>query len=259
MASRVLKLRRPDVCCVCGAALPAGSRAGWDAEARTVTCATCLEAAVPVAADATQSGLDRGQPGASLAREYERRKNNRESRTRARPIRGSSAGCRSRCASRPEHESAFHRGDFGREGGRAITGTAHRGRAGDHPAQSPHTRRTRRYRPPRRRPNRRVRHRRQGHKGSGARSQTPVQGREVFLVSGRDRTKLIHGLDRQCHGRRELNALDDNGHPDVPVQGIFRDTFRPRPAIISKDESFADSLPRSADQRPRLPQEAEVG
>ncbi len=83
MASRMLKLRRPGVCIVCGSALPAGVLAWWDAEKRTVTCATCRDTtAGPVAPETARPEPDRGRPGASVAREYDRRKRNREALTR---------------------------------------------------------------------------------------------------------------------------------------------------------------------------------
>jgi hypothetical protein len=37
--SRVMTLRRPDVCAVCGLELEAGTAAYWDAAARRVSCA----------------------------------------------------------------------------------------------------------------------------------------------------------------------------------------------------------------------------
>jgi hypothetical protein len=39
------------------------------------------------------------------------------------------------------------------------------------------------------------------------------------MISGRNRTKLIHGLDRQVAAVR--HALAGNGHADVPVQGVL--------------------------------------
>lgn len=55
-----------------------------------------------------QASLQRGDPGASLVREYERRKRNREQRTReAHPRIG---GLLLALRSAPQHESAFHQG-----------------------------------------------------------------------------------------------------------------------------------------------------
>jgi Nuclease-related domain len=41
---KVLALRRPDTCAGCGTDLPAGTKAAWDAEARTVRCLPCSTA-----------------------------------------------------------------------------------------------------------------------------------------------------------------------------------------------------------------------
>jgi len=114
MASRVLNLRWPGVCVVCGSALPVGTRAWWDGAARAVTCAACREATTePSAVEAEQSELDRGQAGASAAREYERRKRNREARTRkAHPRIG---GLLLALRGTPQHETAFHSGELGEQ------------------------------------------------------------------------------------------------------------------------------------------------
>jgi hypothetical protein len=84
--SRRLKLRRPDDCSVCGIALAAGTVAFWDADAKTVTCLGCLEdPTVPegdVEADTVRRALDRGVPGASAKRRYERLHTAREQRAR---------------------------------------------------------------------------------------------------------------------------------------------------------------------------------
>jgi hypothetical protein len=77
-------LRHADECVVCGVDLPAGSTAWWDARAKAVTCATCHEAqARPASAPSAPAELDRGQAGASAAREHERRKAAREAGVRA--------------------------------------------------------------------------------------------------------------------------------------------------------------------------------
>jgi hypothetical protein len=57
MAVKVMALRRDDACGACGAALPAGSRAQWDATKRKVTCLPCIDAlAEPAASEAPASG-----------------------------------------------------------------------------------------------------------------------------------------------------------------------------------------------------------
>jgi Nuclease-related domain len=217
MPSRVLKLRRSDVCCACDAVLPAGTRAGWDAATRKVTCVACLETATaPALADAMAPALDRGRPGDSIAREHERRRRNREARTReAHPRIG---GLLLALGKPPQHETAFHRGFLGEE---AVAASLEQ-RTADGPAILLHNRRM-----------------------SGGRGDIdhvaiaptgvfvidtkavkgkvhvarPLFGAEKLTVSGRDRTKLIDGLDRQVDAVRA--ALDRNGRPDVPVQGAL--------------------------------------
>jgi hypothetical protein len=229
MASRTLKLRGPAVCVVCGTALPAGSRARWDDTTRTVTCAACVESsaeprvessAEPKAQagpeESTQPALDRGQAGASIAREYQRRKRNRESHTRkTHPWIG---GLLLALRGTPQHESAFHQGDLGEK---AIAAYLEK-----HTARGPAI----------------ILHNRRMPGGCGdidhlaiaptgvfvidakaikgkVRVQRPLFGKPKLRVSGRDRTKLIDGLDRQVLAVR--GALTASGHADVPVQGVL--------------------------------------
>ena len=104
MARKVMALRRSDECCQCGASLPAGTRAEWDAEAKAVICLNCAttdstspptsEAAAsplppPFAPPAPQAGLtgppspppiDTGEAGASARKEHDRRRAKRDDR-----------------------------------------------------------------------------------------------------------------------------------------------------------------------------------
>lgn len=94
--SRSLKLRRADKCLRCGTDLAAGTAAYWDAEAKTVTCLECHGSEQPageveppeVARDevelAEASPLDRGSPGASARRRYEKLHDKRDKEARAR-------------------------------------------------------------------------------------------------------------------------------------------------------------------------------
>ena len=66
MAKKLLALRRPDICAVCGAALAVGERAVWDTGARTTSCLACESGP-------TDSANDAGVAGASALREHERR------------------------------------------------------------------------------------------------------------------------------------------------------------------------------------------
>lgn len=95
---KVMHLRYAGTC-PCGAELPAGAKAGWDTDRRTVVCATCLASqpstkttlppsAVPEPTDmrAGPALRERAQAdaGASLTREYDRRMAKRDERVRSR-------------------------------------------------------------------------------------------------------------------------------------------------------------------------------
>lgn len=225
----MLNLRWPAVCVVCGTALPAGSRARWDDTTRTVTCAACVgSSAEPStesgaepnaqagAVESTQPALERGQPGASVAREYQRRKHNREFRTRkTHPWIG---GLLLALRGTPQHESAFHQGDLGEK---AIAAYLEQ-----HTARGPTI----------------ILHNRRMPGGRGdidhlaiaptgvfvidaknvkgkVRVAKPLLGGAKLLIAGRNRTKFIDGLDRQVHAVRGM--LTASGHPDVWVQGVL--------------------------------------
>jgi hypothetical protein len=212
----MLKLRRPDVCVVCSAALPAGAQAWWDAKARAVTCATCQETMAEPNLAEMQTGLDRGRPGASVAREHQRRKSNRETRTReAHPRIG---GLLLALKGTPRHETAFRRGELGEQ---AVAASLERGTK-EGPVIVLHDRRM------------------PGGYGNidhlviaptgvfvidakdikgKVRVENPLFGAARLMISGRNRTKLVDGLDRQVAAVR--HALAGDGHGDVPVQGVL--------------------------------------
>jgi len=213
MASRTLKLRWPAVCVECGSPLPRGSVAQWDPATRAVSCVSCPR---PVERVTVGSRLDRGHPGASVAREHLRRKRNREARTRA--LHPRIGGLLLAFQGAPRHESAFRRGELGEK---AVAQSLER-RTADGPAVILHDRRM-----PRGRGN--IDHLAIAPTGvfvidakniSGkVRVANPLFGAPKLLVGGRDRTKLIDGLDRQVHAVRE--ALLARGQGDVRVQGIL--------------------------------------
>ena len=64
MAVKVLRLRRADTCVACSADLAIGTEASWDGTAKTVTCMAC-------AASIETTTLDPGVAGRSAARQYE--------------------------------------------------------------------------------------------------------------------------------------------------------------------------------------------
>lgn len=108
---RHLRLRRPDACAVCSRSLEPGTGAWWDTAARTVTCEDCHAAPTPPAIVPTEEPLDRGEAGASAAREHERRRDRREQRTREhRPRVG---GLLLLLRDAPQHETAWQQGAAG--------------------------------------------------------------------------------------------------------------------------------------------------
>ena len=104
-SGRLIKLRYAGRC-ACGAQLTPGSHAGWDAEARSVTCLDCLNgvaaailavpdtgvsvlecsASLPATIDAnTTTPPQLGTAGGAAGREYQRRKDKRDAETEALP------------------------------------------------------------------------------------------------------------------------------------------------------------------------------
>jgi Nuclease-related domain len=160
--------------------------------------------------------LDRGRPGASAAREHQRRKSNREARTRkAHPRIG-----RLLLALRgtPQHESAFHVGERGEQ---AVAASLKQ-RTAHGPTIILNDRRM-----PGGRGN--IDHLAitatgvfvidaKNIKGK-VHVAKPLFGAAKLRITGRDRTKLIDGLDRQVSAVRD--ALEANSHAGVPVQGVL--------------------------------------
>jgi Nuclease-related domain len=216
--ARQLSLRRSDVCVACDAQLPAGTRAWWDQSERTVTCVVCWDCAEPVSAQLAPPSdeLESGPAGASLERAYERRKQNREQRTRdAHPHIG---GLLLAMRSTPQHELAFHQGAVAeravadslakRTAGTAVITLHNRRMPGgrgdiDHIAIAPtgvYVIDTKDW------------------KGK-VEIQTPWRGAAKLLIRGRDCTKLIDGLERQLTAVRD--ALDRDGHHEIPIRGAL--------------------------------------
>jgi hypothetical protein len=216
MPSRILPLRRPDQCAHCATELAAGTRAHWDADARAVTCLSCLvPPARPAPTPAPQQPIDRGVPGASALREHARRKDNREQRTRqAHPHIG---GLLLALRDEPQHEQAFLRGARGEA---AVAGSLE-ARTADGPTMLLHD-----CRMPRGHGN--IDHLAISPNGifvidakdwkGKVNVSTPLFGKSKLLVDGRDRTKLVDGLDRQVAAVE--SALGDTTQP-WPIQGVF--------------------------------------
>jgi hypothetical protein len=217
MSSRVLKLRWPAKCIACSASLSAGTRTWWDAQERSVTCMACRSAAFePAVADRPCSQLERGRPGASAAREHRHRRSNREARTRRNhPLIG---GLLLALRDAPQNESAWRQGAIGE---RAIASYLER-RTASGPAIVLYDRRM---------PDSRANIDVLAIAPTGVyvidakaikgkvRVARPLLSAERLLIEGRNRTKLIDGLERQISAVRD--ALSAAGHPDVPVRGAL--------------------------------------
>jgi hypothetical protein len=216
MAPRMLVLKRADVCVACGFDLPAGATAWWDGRARAVTCATCQEAKAQPAPEPPPVALDRGQAGASVAREHDRRRLTRETQVReAHPRIG---GLLLAVGQAPQRERAFRQGQLGEEAVGALLDK----RTANGPGE--------------------VLHDRGMPGGRGNIDHLAVVPCGVFVIDAkqysgkarvvdggfrgarlviaeRDRTRLIDGLDRQVRVVRSVLAA--HGDAGVPVHGVL--------------------------------------
>ncbi|WP_051324884.1 nuclease-related domain-containing protein [Candidatus Solirubrobacter pratensis] len=163
-----------------------------------------------------------------MAWEYQRRRRAREERTRqAHPRIG---GLLLALRGAPQHESAFHRGELGEK---AVAASLEQ-RTGDAPTILLHDRRM-----PSGRGN--IDHLAIAPAGvfvidakniSGkVRVTRPILGTPKLLIDGRDRTKLIDGLDRQVAAVRD--GLAASGHPDAPVHGVLCFTTAELPLLAT--------------------------
>ena len=199
----------------CGDGLAAGTTAWWDPEARTITCTPCWDC-TDTSPTPAEVPLQLGGPGASLTREHERRRRDREQRTReAHPRIG---GLLLALQGAPQHESAFHQGALAEravadslairtDSDRIITLHNRRMPAGrgdiDHLAITPtgvwviDTK---------------------DWKGK-VKISAPWFGTPRLLIRGRDSTKLIDGLERQIAAVRA--ALDSGGYQKITVRGAL--------------------------------------
>ena len=226
--ARKLDLRRDDACVTCGAGLAAGTTAWWHPEARALTCTPCWDSPDRSPTPA-QAPLQLADPGSSLVREYERRKRNREQRTRkAHPHIG---GLLLALRSAPQHESAFHQGAVAE---RAVADSLAL-RIGSDRVITLHNRRM---------PSGRgdIDHLAIAPTGvwvidtkdwkGKVEISSPWLGRPRLLIRGRDCTKLVVGLERQIDAVRA--ALDDGGYHDIEVRGALCFTKADLPFLMTQ-------------------------
>ena len=239
-STKTLRLRYPGRCRRCDIELPVGTTAGYDRETKSVTCLACMPeqtpaphatgpvspesfndlVSAPLELGSEQSEVFAGVAGASAQREYEQRKNGRETRIReAHPRMG---GLILALSDDPQSTKAWATGAQGEERlGRQLDGLV---RAGVHVL---HDRRI----PPSRanidhivvcpsgvfvidakkyqgqRPSLRI-------EGGWIRART-----ETLIIGSRNGTKLVDGVHKQVN--RVRTALEAAGLSEVPVGGML--------------------------------------
>jgi hypothetical protein len=204
-----LRLRRADRCQICRRDLGVGEEALWDRSARVVICLQC---------DSAAGAVDRGQPGSSAMREYERRHDAREQH--ARDKLGGLDVLLAKVIDEPESTTAWRQGAYGeiRTGQRLakhLDGTGVRvlhdrcvprhGQANiDHIAIGPGGVTV---------IDSKTHH---GKLRVDWRGGLFAPRRDVLLIDGRDRTGLIDGLERQIgYVRSALGPIDPDEQIDV--------------------------------------------
>jgi hypothetical protein len=203
--SRILALRRADICVRCGSEVAAGTEALWDPGPRSVTCLTCVT----------------GTPGGAARREYQRRHDRREQH--ARDALGVVGVALARVTAEPQSTVAWKRGAEGEER------VAHRLAAhlDGHGLRTLHDRRM----SASSRAN--IDHIIIGPGGVTVvdakylqgnirvdRVGGPFSGRRTrLLVGGRDRSRLIDGVKAQVAAVARVVAR--GGHPEVDVRGAL--------------------------------------
>jgi hypothetical protein len=82
---KIMALRRPDVCAACGTPLDVAARAEWNPSLKIVTCLGCVERRTDieperpsVEAEPAARPFERGTPGASAGRKYDKLHDQRE-------------------------------------------------------------------------------------------------------------------------------------------------------------------------------------
>ena len=239
--SKTMRLRYAGHCGKCEIELPAGTTAVYDRDTKSVTCLACLAEPIPSAPQTTgpvfpesfddtesalrelgpeQSEVFAGVPGASAQREYERRKNKRETRIReAHPRMG---GLILALSDDPQSTRAWATGAQGEERlGRQLDGLVGDGVHVLHDRRIPPTRANidhivvcasgvyvidaKKYQG--QRPSLRI-------EGGWIRART-----ETLIIGSRNGTKLVDGVHKQVALVRA--ALDANGLSAVPVGGML--------------------------------------
>jgi hypothetical protein len=224
---KVLRLRYAGACDGCGTELPAGTRAGYVRQSKTVRCAACLRAAPPATAPApalpspavAPDAVIAGTAGSSARREYERRSAKREARIRAAHPR--LGGLILAVSEEPQSTTAWARGARGEEVlGRRLDQLETRGVSALHDRRIPGTRAN-------------IDHLTVGPSGVHVIDAKRHRGRPALRVEGgiirprvqklvvgsRDCTRLVDGVHKQIQVVHA--ALARTGITDIPVHGVL--------------------------------------
>lgn len=222
-----MALRYAGTCAVCGATLPAGTRAAYFRSSSTIRCLPCIDAgpnstsaATPRPDPADASGtVVVGTAGSSARREYERRSAKREARIReAHPRLG---GLILAVSEEPRSTTAWARGARGEELlGQGLDSLESRGVRVLHDRRIPKTRAN-------------IDHLAVAPGGVFVIDAKRYKGRPTLRVEGgiirprvhklmvgsRDCTRLVDGMQKQLAVVRA--ALERAGAKDVPVHGVL--------------------------------------
>jgi hypothetical protein len=216
--ARAARLRYPATCCSCSKELTRGTFAAWDRDKKTATCSECLDSLV-ASASQTSVEVDRGVAGGSARREFQRRHERREFQIRERHKR--LGGVILALSSDPQSTTAWAAGARGEETvGRYLEALRAEGIAALHDRRIPRSRAN-------------IDHIVISPAGvfvvDPKNYRGKVEQRDVgslfrtdlrLYVGGRDKTKLVKGMDRQVAAVRAALAQDEKW-TDVPVTPIL--------------------------------------
>jgi hypothetical protein len=216
--ARAIRLRYAATCCSCNAELARGALAVWDREKKTATCSACLESSTGGATE-TPLEVDRGTPGGSARREFQRRHERREADIRERHKR--LGGVILAMSSDPPSTTAWALGARGEETvGRNLEGLRAEGIAVLHDRRIPGSKAN-------------IDHIVISPAGvfvvDPKNYRGKVEQRDIgglfrtdlrLYVGGRDKTKLVKGMDRQVAAVRAALAQDAKWS-DVPVTPVL--------------------------------------
>ncbi len=210
MSTALLRLRYPATCATCHAELPKGTPARWDRMAKEATCTACLDPE-PHAVE-----IDRGEAGASAAREWQRRHDRREASVRGRFGRLGSVALA--LSDDPQSTKAWAVGAQGERAlGALLDALRDEGMAVLHDRRIPGSRAN-------------IDHLVVSPAGVFVIDAKNYQGRverrdrggwlstdDRLYVGGRDRTKLVEGMRKQVEVVREALRAASEGLPIHPV------------------------------------------